>query len=431
MKPFRNCSLALLCFLFSLFSFSQSKKQTEAEVLVNKLRQTENLYQSKKIIKDILKSDADYDHIVDDIRNKIKYSDNVERGYIEWKYVIDSIDYLTIIFVPENYNPDNKYQISFFLHGAASSFNAEAVKLYVNKDTYNCDSLQRILVYPGCWALCPWWHERQTENLNYVLNELKTIYNIDENNVHLTGVSDGGTGIIYQANLGVTPWASFRPYISNPEGLKGLSNKNIFIKNLGNRPFLFISSEEDQLFPPNLMNSFLKKMDQSNNPYQYILVPNFKHEISWLPLYHDTILNFVQKNIRVSYPSSLFWQTENAKYGRNHWVIINKISNKNRLNHETYPIIKAKNISNESPSGIIKVNATENIINVKTINVKQYTLLLSPEQFDFDKEILVYTNDKLSFQGFITKDLKTLLKWYKKDLDRTMLFGNELTLKVN
>ncbi|HAF29603.1 MAG TPA: hypothetical protein DCG75_11190 [Bacteroidales bacterium] len=430
MKKFNPFIFAQLFFLIPIITLSQNVNQSEIEMLINKYRQTEGPYQSKKIIKDLNQSGVDYDILLVNIKDNINYSSDVKKAYIEWRYAIDSIEYLTILFVPNNYSPEKKYPVSFILHGAATTFNTEVVKLYVNKDSYNCDTLDRIVVYPGCWVMCPWWRERQTKNLDYLLNKIKQNYNVDENNIHLSGISDGGTGIIYQANLNVTPWASFRSYISNPGAMSRLSDKTTFIKNLGNRPFLFISSEKDELFPPSLMDSFLEKMKQANNSYQYILAPGYKHEISWMPLYRDTILHFYQNNPRTPYPTTLFWQTDNPKYGRNHWVIIDKLLYKDKQNLEKYPVIKPVNKDIDSFSAIIEVKRTENTIHVKTINVKQYTLLLSSEQFNFEKEIQVYTNGALTFQGIVTKDIETLLKWYKKDLDRTMLFGAELTIKM-
>ena len=81
--------------------------------------------------------------------------------------------------------------------------------------------------------------------------------------------------------------------------------------------------------------------------------------------------------------------------------------------------------------GSIKVIANNNIIKVKTANITKYTLLLSPEQFNFNEEFQIYTNDELSFKGKLEKDIQVLLKWYSKDLDRTMLFGNKITIEVN
>lgn len=433
MNPIIKLTCLTLFIFLSFVSLSQNEKLQEKQLdnLLYDLWKTESSFKSKRIIRNICKMNPDYDIVAEKLRNDRNYSPNVKTGYVEWNYVLDSLNYTCIVLVPSHYSINQEYPVSFILHGAVISLNPAAVKTYVKKNSYNYDSLNRIMIYPSGWIQSPWWDEKQENNLNYLIHRLKQTYNIDENNIHLAGISDGGTGIVYQANLNVTPWASFRPYISNPENMDILSNKPIYIKNLSNRTFLFISSENDDLFPPQLIESFLIKMKKAKSPYVYYLAKGFKHEISWLPIYRDTIKYFIENNERNPYPSTLFWQTNNLKYGRNHWVIIDKLSYESELNEDKYPVLKPEKSKIDFNSGIIDVQCRGNTITVKTINIKQYTLLLSPEQFDFDKEIQIYTNNKLSYIGKFEKDLDILLKWYNKDLDRTILFGNEIIIKIN
>lgn len=58
------------------------------------------------------------------------------------------------------------------------------------------------------------------------------------------------------------------------------------------------------------------------------------------------------------------------------------------------------------------------------------TLLLSSADFDFDRPIQVFVNDRTVVDGPIGKDVRALLKWAAADEDRTMLFGAELPIDV-
>ena len=51
----------------------------------------------------------------------------------------------------------------------------------------------------------------QLENLDAILDTVKRTYNVDENRVVLSGVSDGATGLYYVAMRDTTPFASFLP----------------------------------------------------------------------------------------------------------------------------------------------------------------------------------------------------------------------------
>ena len=64
---------------------------------------------------------------------------------------------------------------------------------------------------PYAWDAAPWWSDDQVLNLADILDAAKRTYNIDENRVVVSGVSDGGTGAYYVAMRETTPFASFLP----------------------------------------------------------------------------------------------------------------------------------------------------------------------------------------------------------------------------
>jgi len=82
------------------------------------------------------------------------------------------------------------------------------------------------------------------------------------------------------------------------------------------------------------------------------------------------------------------------------------------------------------PSGRVQLLRDGNSIHVATRGVRRYTLLLSPEQFDFSRPFNVTTNGVLSFEGMVEPSPATLLRWAAQDRDRTMLFGAELEIEV-
>ncbi|MEP7324806.1 MAG: PDZ domain-containing protein [Gemmatimonadota bacterium] len=82
-------------------------------------------------------------------------------------------------------------------------------------------------------------------------------------------------------------------------------------------------------------------------------------------------------------------------------------------------------------SGRVELERRGNEVTVRTHGVRQYTLLLSPEQFDLDQPIRVVTNGVVSFEGRVEKQIGTLLKWAALDRDRTMMFLAELQIQLN
>jgi poly(3-hydroxybutyrate) depolymerase len=83
-----------------------------------------------------------------------------------------------------------------------------------------------------------------------------------------------------------------------------------------------------------------------------------------------------------------------------------------------------------SPSGRVDLTKEGNVVRATTRGVEAFTLLLSPDSFDFSKPVTVIANGTTVFDGRVTKSVATLMKWAARDNDRTMLFGAELPIKL-
>jgi len=70
---------------------------------------------------------------------------------------------------------------------------------------------EQFYVLPFAWDEQPWWSDDNILNLNQIVDTLKRTWNVDENRIALSGVSDGATGSYYIAMRDTTPFASFLP----------------------------------------------------------------------------------------------------------------------------------------------------------------------------------------------------------------------------
>jgi hypothetical protein len=71
-------------------------------------------------------------------------------------------------------------------------------------------------------------------------------------------------------------------------------------------------------------------------------------------------------------------------------------------------------------TGRVDLTRAGNTVTAATRGVTAFTLLLSPDQFDFAKPVKVVANGCTVFDGKAEKDLRTLLKFAAADNDRTM-----------
>jgi hypothetical protein len=85
---------------------------------------------------------------------------------------------------------------------------------------------------------------------------------------------------------------------------------------------------------------------------------------------------------------------------------------------------------NRQPIGRVDLARDGNTVTATTRGVGQFTLLISPDAFDFSKPVKVVADGRTAFEGRVGKSLATLMKWAAHDNDRTMLFGAEVTVRL-
>ena len=105
----------------------------------------------------------------------------------------DGIEHFYALNIPSTYDPTRRYQVRFQLHGGVTR-RTDAKPQEQTSDIGALAGAEQIYVLPNAWTDEPWWHDDQVLDLNAILDTLKRAYNIDENRVVLSGVSDGGTG---------------------------------------------------------------------------------------------------------------------------------------------------------------------------------------------------------------------------------------------
>ncbi len=424
------------------------------------------------------------------------------------------------IVVPEDYSPHKQYQVRVHLHGGISFAQPVAAR---GLDEMADD--EQIYVLPAGWRDAMWWTEKQVTNLRTILDRVKRDYNVNENMVVLSGVSDGGTGSYFMAMRDPTPYSSVMPMIGFVVVLRNPNAKvegEVFPSNLRNRSFFVVNDGRDPLYPTAMVEPYIVHFAERGVDLTYRPQPDAEHDTSWWPSVKDDFESFVQAHPRDPLPDRLTWETSDPKRaGRLHWLIVNELgpmasdpesmddlnmftpppqietglrvdnltvarvvpdSNAEHLGFLAGDIIlrmddrdlktpddllsalkthaigapvrwvvsrgedelelagtfapvevrfpTAPLFARPRPWGRIDLTRTGNRIETVSRGVKSFTLLLSPDDFDFTQPVTVVTNGQVAFEQRVTPDLATLMRWAARDNDRTMLFGAEVRIQV-
>lgn len=442
----------------------------------------------------------------------------------------DGVEHNYAVTIPERYDPSKRYQVRIQLHGGVTIRHS-------NVPPPNAGGIgplagaEQIYIVPFAWDAEAWWTDDQLLNLRAILDRAKRDYNVDENRVVLSGVSDGGTGTYYVAMRDTTPYAAFLP-LNGYMMVLGANDLNVdgplFPNNMKNKPFFIVNGRRDPLFPFKTVEPYVEHYKQGGVALEFH-PQDAGHNTSWWPQVKDIYESFVREHPRKPLPDSLTWEAADPStdgrtgppHNRAHWAIVDALgtakdeagslpdlndyvgppqpdfgvrtsahkvyrvepgSNAERLGvkvgdvvmhvndrtigmaqdvddmlKDTAPgtpitLMVARNnepveiagtyepklvtkpatqlFDRSQPWGRVDLVRTGNTVKATTHGVTAFTLLLSPDQFDFSKPIVVIANGRKVFDGRAQKDLRTLMKYAALDNDRTMLFGAELHIKL-
>jgi hypothetical protein len=370
--------------------------------------------------------DAAFDAAYARLQQGRVYSKNVPKGTLKGRH--GAFNYWLV--VPETYDPAKRYQVRVQLHGGVmrgdSSLRGDG--------TVRLAGAEQIYIMPAGWSEAPWWSDRQVKNLRAILDDVKSEYNVDENRVVVSGVSDGGTGVYFIAMRDTTPYASFLPLngyvlvLRSPElGIPA----DLFLNNLRDKPLFIVNGGKDPLYPIDIVEPSIVHMSRGGVPIVYRPRVEAGHDTSWWPALKDEFEAFVRTHPRVPLPDMLTWETSDTRtWNRAHWLVIDSLGS-TATDAKDLPDL---NVSGGTPvfrhgrSGRVDLARAGNTVTATTRGVKEFTLLLSPDQFDFSRNVKVVVNGRVAFDGRVEQSLATLQKWAARDNDRTMLFAAELKI---
>jgi predicted esterase len=420
--------LTVALFCLSLWS----KAQSPLDAAVNRLVQAATHQEEERAIREVLHEKPTFQELATLIRRG-PATTRVRRGFFTLPQTGPLLPPLCLVFVPYDYSPSKVYPVRVFMHGGVSNNDPDFVFRSVDTTQVGYSTSQVIQLFPAAWSLSPWWSETQYRNVSALLKFIKQTYQIDDNDVRLAGVSDGGIGSFYLANADITPWSSITPFIGSLEALQRIHARPIYVDNLSDRPFMVINGGKDKIFRKEMQIPYFELLKSVNPRVRTIMVDSVGHSMSWFPVLRDSIQRFYASYRRVPFPVTLVWHTESVEvFNRCHNVVIRKIKAESGTGPDVNELpggAKAQAFFREPVTGYVRVQHEGNTYRVETHGVARLTLLIGVDQIDWGKPVLVELNGSRR-QVQVQPDAKVLLSWFARDRDRQLLMGAELDLLV-
>lgn len=386
---------------------------------------------------EILKSGVSFDDALRRLKQGRTYGPQKDGVVQLSNRTADGVEHFYSVTIPAGYDPARRYQIRFQLHGGVGGRTDN--KPRGNGQIGTLAGAEQFYVIPYAWNDEPWWSDDQVMNLHAIVDDLKRRYNIDENRVALAGVSDGGTGAYFVAMRDTTPYASFEPLngyimvLANGE----IDDGRNFPNNIRNKPLFVVNGGKDRLYPISIVEPFTRHLMKNGVEIEYHPQPDGEHNTRWWPEIEPPFEKFVADHPRDPHPDKLTWEAADTVNNRAHWLVIDafgttpgdakQLQDANIFTDSlgTDPLFGRPKIP-----GRVDLVRSGNTVQATTKGVTGFTLLLSPDKFDFNQQVIVMANGREVFHARVQPSLDTLLKWAARDNDRTMLYAAEVRIKL-
>ena len=381
----------------------------------------------------------------------------ISSRYLSLQFKInDSLNTAFLVVMPQNYDPKRSYPVLFFLHGAVN-MNTGFPPYCDDRDTkgwnrfYTKYSGDVIMVYPHGDSAYNWMYpDNGFYMVPAILKQIKQIINVDDNRVFVSGHSNGATGSFSYLMKQPSPFAAFYGFNTRPRVQTG----GTYIRNILNRSYFNVSTDQDYYFPPRANDSLDTVMKNIGADYQDHRYNGFPH---WFPQFdqsepaYQLLFADLAKRKRNPFHHEIYWECDDVKYGVCDWIEITgldtlakRASWHQNINFKVnkWIVLGRKNIAlvrdtllngfnYRKQSGAVKATYSNNKFIVETSDVKSFTLLISPEMVDLRRPVTVIVNGKLCSRQKIGYNKNFMLNQFKKTLDRKAVWVNYINIKVS
>jgi len=233
-----------------------------------------------------------------------------------------------IVYVPEKYDYSKRTPLIVYLHGGISRETPEDVEMWDISENCYYDELNNrgwLGLFPTGKVGFTWWDDANIKAICEIIKDVKLKYNVDDNRVYLSGISDGGSGAFCFAALCPTPFASFYPIIGSVGVHSGSRGEAFAPGNLSSRFIYAVNNDMDPLYPSEYMKAINKILFDNKVDIFYKEYYGFGHEFPYANQEIPLIANYMDFHPRNPFPAKIYWETYDTSFGRCDWLEISGI----------------------------------------------------------------------------------------------------------
>jgi predicted peptidase len=222
-----------------------------------------------------------------------------KNGFALYFTQIDTLKIPYLVYVPKTYNSSKPNKVIIYLHGgivSTDNFNYSNYEIGTGEPIFSIgDSFNSIIVYPFGKKDFGWVNQvKAFENIFTIIDSVKTHYNIDNKEIYLGGMSNGGTAIFWFASKKPNIFKGFYAFSANPK----LEIGKINFSNLSQgKPIYTVNAKDDEVFKLDDVLNIYNKQEALAKDWKFDTVYKGNHGFIYDPQNGKKIMNDLFKKL--------------------------------------------------------------------------------------------------------------------------------------
>ncbi|MEE9258153.1 MAG: PHB depolymerase family esterase [Nitrospinaceae bacterium] len=337
------------------------------------------------------------------------------------------------LYIPDSNEPGKVYPLIVVLHGLGGSGDS-IIQTWVKRLS------GEFAVLCPSYPMGAWWSKTGEEIVLKLIREVRAAYAVDYNRVFLAGLSNGAIGAYITGMF-------YPDYFAGILTIAGSITERYmhFLVNLVNTPIYIIQGVHDPIFPIDTTRRVHQILSDLKSPivYREHREKGTAHGGHYLPESEiPAMVDWLKAQRRTIGPSVIRMTREENHMDRIHWVRLSKGKQLAALQLPG-PERETLNVKDGKIATLFAVHKGKNRFEIMGKNLLEYEVYLNDELADFDRPVVITTQEiqemekqlvpgekVLSFHRKVERNMETLLSGFKALRDPELLFDARIKVSV-
>ncbi|UCC81266.1 MAG: hypothetical protein JSW64_07900 [Candidatus Zixiibacteriota bacterium] len=280
------------------------------------------------IIARIVSAGPDWREVMTEIESLIFPDTTRDRALPGSTTCTDGVIRPYVIYVPSSYHPGAPTPMLVHLHGVVMR-----PKINPNPEEYignialmaHADKLGWLVLFPFGQKGASWFDEVGMPNIMSLVRTAKVNFNIDDDRVYLSGLSDGASAAFLFAMTMPTDFAAFAALNGSMGAGSGEGDFSTYAPNMANTHIYVTTANRDRYFPTAQMERTIAMAKKAGAKILYRKLIG-EHIPSIVDFEYSEMFDYLGQHPRNSSPDTIIWETAAAEFGICNWLAIDEIT---------------------------------------------------------------------------------------------------------